>query len=179
MTQHDTEPLARQLLQHARALAELRHDLNQLTHETTDIHADLIERLEDLRHISPPSLTTTSWCWRSLDPECTQERLQHLREWVTWLRDRYPIAKRVPACWAEHPEVVEELTALWLAWHAAYEKVDAPLTAPAEWHDRWLPGLLSRLERGAFALLCRDGHEDRPSSAYSQAQTIRDDSPAT
>ena len=50
-----------------------------------------------------------------------------LRAWVAWIRHRYPLAKRVPACWAEHPEVVEELTALWLAWQQAYEDRRASL----------------------------------------------------
>ena len=39
---------------------------------------------------------------------------------------------------------------------AAYRQPDAPLTAAADWHDRWLPGLLHRLEHGAFAVDCSD-----------------------
>ena len=92
---------------------------------------------------------------------------QELGDWVDWIRHRYPLARRIPDCWAEHPELVEELTALWLAWQAAYVERDAPLTAAAEWHDRWLPGVLHRLEHGPFALDCGSSHRPRPSTLYA------------
>jgi hypothetical protein len=76
---------------------------------------------------------------------------------------------KVQACWAEHPEIVEELTALWLAWQHAYTDSDAPLTAAADWHDRWLPGLLHRLQHGAFALDCSESHQDRPARSYAES----------
>jgi hypothetical protein len=168
-SQPHTDPLARQLIQHAQLLAQLRRDLDQLASETTDIHADLLARLDDLHSDTPTAATSrtpSAWCWRNLDEDSKEQLWIQLRGWVDWLRGRYPLAKRVPPCWAEHPEVVEELTALWLAWHAAYETENPPLTAPADWHDRWLPGLLTRLEHGALALPCRNNHEDRPTSAY-------------
>lgn len=97
----------------------------------------------------------------------TKELHQQLGDWVGWIRHGYPLAKKIPACWAEHPEIVEELTALWLAWQAAYEQPDAQLTAAADWHDRWLPGVLHRLEHGAHAINCTDSHQPRPRTAYS------------
>ena len=57
-----------------------------------------------------------------------------LAEWVGWLRGRYPLANQVPLCWWRHPELVEELSALWLAWRDAYVEQGAPLTAGADWH---------------------------------------------
>lgn len=83
-----------------------------------------------------------------------------------WLRGRYPLANKIPPCWSEHPEIVEELTALWLAWEQAYRQRDAPLTAAADWHDRWLPGVLHRLEHGPFSLDCVRGHQPRPDTSY-------------
>jgi hypothetical protein len=78
----------------------------------------------------------------------------------------FGLARKLPNCWAEHPELVEELTALWLAWQAAYQDRDATLTAAADRHDRWLPGVLHRLERGPFAIDSAVKHSLRPASAY-------------
>jgi hypothetical protein len=33
------------------------------------------------------------------------------------------------------------------------------LGAAADWHDRWLPGTLHRLQHGPFALDCSDNHK--------------------
>lgn len=165
--QPDTEPLAQQLMQQAQLLARLRHDLDQLASETTDTYADLLAKLDDLDRSSTPARAPTAWCWRNLGPEGEKELWRQLNDWVTWLRGRYPLARKIPKCWADHPEVVEELTALWLAWHAAYETTDAPLTAPADWHDRWLPGLLHRIEHGPFSIDCTIEHSQRPESAYT------------
>jgi hypothetical protein len=164
-TQPELEPLARQLVQQAQLIARLRHDLDELASETTDSYADILTRLDDLDRVRSTA-TPTAWCWRNLGPEGQNELWQELKTWVGWLTSRYPIARKLPSCWTKHPEVVEELTALWLAWHGAYETADPQLTAPADWHDRWLPGLLQRLERGAFAIPCGTDHEPRPSGAY-------------
>jgi hypothetical protein len=165
--QPDIEPLARQLMEQAQVLAQVRHDLDQLASETTDTYADLLARLEDRERQSTETPVPTTYCWRNLSSEEQTELWQQLSDWVNWLRGRYPLARTLPACWADHPEVVEELTALWLAWRAAYEASDAIPTAPVDWHDRWLPGLLIRLARGPLALPCRPDHEERPASAYA------------
>ena len=46
-------------------------------------------------------------------------------------------------------------------------KIDAPLTGAIDWHDRWLPGFLHRLEHGPFALNCTDIHQPRPTQFYA------------
>ena len=89
----------------------------------------------------------SGWSWRDLGPIGAQVLWDRLADWVGWLRGRYPIAEQLPACWWRHPELVEELTALWLAWRAAYTDPTAVMTQPAEWHDRWLPGLLHRVKQ--------------------------------
>ncbi len=98
--------------------------------------------------------------------------MAQLESWTAWLRGRYPLARKIPSCWAEHPELIEELTALWLAWQQAYQQPNPPLTAAADWHDRWLPSLLHRLEHGPFALDCIDHHTQRPAAVYA----LRDES---
>jgi hypothetical protein len=164
------DPVARQLLQQAQLIARLRADLDQLANEAADTVAGLLTRLEDLE--SRPGAAAASpaaWCWRDLGPHAKTELMDQLETWTAWLRHRYPLARRLPGCWARHPEVVEDLTALWLAWEGAYQQPDAPLTAAADWHDRWLPGVLHRLEHGPFALDCADTHSPRPETSYADA----------
>ena len=92
-----------------------------------------------------------------------------LADWVGWLRGRYPLAHRIPLCWWRHPELVEELTALWLAWRDAYVEKGAPLTAGADWHGRWLPEFLRRIGAGGWNLACEGDH--RPvESLYDDRQ---------
>ena len=162
------DPIGRELMRHAQLISQLRHDLDELASSATDIAADLVSRLEELADTESGSRTVRSWCWRELGPKAEEELWTQLTDWVGWLRSRYPLAKKIPVCWKEHPEIVEELTALWLAWQYAYSDPDAPLTAAADWHDRWLPGLLHRLQHGAFALNCSESHQDRPSRSYAR-----------
>jgi hypothetical protein len=161
--------IEQQLLNQAKVIAQLRRDLDELTSELTDALASVLGRVEAVENSSPVGVggSPTSWCWRGLGPAGREELWNQLSDWVRWIRGRYPLARRIPPCWADHPEIVEELTALWLAWVQAYEDRDTPLTAAADWHDRWLPGVLYRLEHGAFALDCGTTHQPRPSTAYA------------
>ena len=164
-----TDPLERQLINQAALISRLRHDLDRLAHEATDTVADLISRIETLE-AEPPRTNgdapTAAW-WRDLGPHGTEELWHRPTDWVAYLRSRYPRARKIPACRAEHPELVEDLTALWLAWQHAYQDPDAPLTAAADWHDRWLPGVLYRMGHGVFATDCNAQHQPRPTSAYA------------
>lgn len=165
-----SDPIADQLLAHAAAMARLNRQLDQLRNEVTDLAAELVTRVDDLEKATPMNglaLLPTSWCWRTLGTRGQEELWQQLTSWVAWIRCRYPLSRRIPECWPQHPEIVEELTALWLAWVQAYETSDAPLTSGADWHDRWLPGLLHRLEHGPFALDCSTAHHPRPTTAYA------------
>ena len=166
------EPIKRLLLDQAEALSRLRIDLDELASELTDSVMDIRERLDQRE--SPDVISTPrAWSWRDLGPRAEEELWSQLRAWVSWIRHRYPLAKRIPPCWAEHPEIVEELTALWLAWQQAYEVPEAPLTAASDWHDRWLPGVLHRMEHGPFALNCSQEHRPRPSHLYAASGESR------
>lgn len=162
------DPIAAQLMSQAQTIARLRKDLDDLAHQSTDTFVGLVERIEGIESGAGSAASTpTAWCWRDLGPRALEELWDQLTEWVGWIRSRYPLARKVPVCWADHPEIIEELTALWLAWQAAYQDRNATLTAAADWHDRWLPGLLYRLEHGPFALDCTNEHRPRPATAYA------------
>lgn len=168
------DPLAKQLLSQAQEIARLRAAVDELAPETSETVANLLTRVESVEDApesgSPKTGPVMSWCWREIGPRGAEALWRELTSWVRWIRHRYPLARRIPPCWGDHPEIVEELTALWLAWQAAYTEPDASLTAAADWHDRWLPGLLYRLEHGVFALDCSVTHRDRPSSAYAEPE---------
>lgn len=166
------DPMARQLVAQAQEIARLKSAVQDLADESRESLAGLLIRLESMEDDTGSSRAgpVVSWCWRELGPQGAEALWRELTGWVRWIRSRYPLARRIPACWADHPEVVEELTALWLAWQAAYTEPDPPLTAAADWHDRWLPGFLYRLEHGAIALDCSGTHHDRPASAYADAE---------
>jgi hypothetical protein len=89
------------------------------------------------------------WAWRSLGPAQTRALFEDLRDWIDWLGRRYDLggeAQTIPSCWYRHTVAVEELTALMVAWHAAYTvKESAPGDALINWHDRWLWPTLHRL----------------------------------
>jgi len=107
------------------------------------------------------------WCWPALGEVAAAEQWRDLSAWVGWLRGRYPIAEQLPACWWRHSELVEELTALRLAWLAAYTEPGAALTGPIDFHDRWLPSVLGRVRR--WGVQCLGEHRPRPPSIYDGA----------
>lgn len=108
----------------------------------------------------------TAWTWSALGPLGAEMLWQRLGPWVGWLRGRYPIAEQLPGCWWRHPELVEEITALHLAWRAAYSDPAASLTDPIDWHQHYLPAFLARI-RG-WGVHCTDTHRDRPAALYAE-----------
>lgn len=63
--------------------------------------------------------------WRNLDADQAAELWEELAEWVEWMRTRFGFThQQVPACWFQHPPLVEVLTALMYGWKAAYHTTD-------------------------------------------------------
>jgi hypothetical protein len=88
-------------------------------------------RLVQLSSLPVPIL----WCAHS--PSDQALLLEELDLWVGWLVDRYGLDHRtVPACWRDHPELIEELSALHLAWEAAFSS-SADAVAALQWHERF------------------------------------------
>ena len=48
-------------------------------------------------------------------------------------------------CWPGHPAARWELATLWASWREVYERKSPSLRLARDWHDRWLPGVLTRL----------------------------------
>ena len=74
--------------------------------------------------------------WRTLEDEDAPQVWTDLREWVVWFTHRYNIATRkIPPCWYKHGALVEELSALHVAWLVSYDSLDAGY-GPIGWHER-------------------------------------------
>ena len=77
------------------------------------------------------------FAWSSLSPDDTQLFLEELDLWVGWLVERYRLDRRtVLDCWREHPELIEELSALHLAWQGAFA-LTSNHDAPLLWHEHF------------------------------------------
>ena len=101
-------------------------------------------------------------CWATLTPEETLAELVLLQRWVTWLRERYHLDHRIlPDCWAEHGDLVEELSALRTAWLYSFNggaRADAALA----WHTG-LHTARNRLRETVADTGCRPGQHRGPS----------------
>ena len=120
---------------------------------------------------SPTKTQPAPWNWKELKAEDRVKLMKELGEWVTWINDRYGVtdSSRIPGCWYHHGPVVEELTAAWVAWKAAYYGHKNPVDAPAYWHERILWPTLARIKSSSWGFSgCTTAHKDpRPSSRPS------------
>lgn len=135
-------------------LAALEAQVEGLTKRLYTISQAVVQRLDDEPKPAPVR-------WGTLTENETGTTLDALRGWVTWLRDRYALdPKSLPWCWDRHGALLEELSALWTAWAAAFGPDGNP-GAPAVWHDT-LARVLARLREWGARTGCRPGehHED-------------------
>lgn len=106
--------------------------------------------------IGPP----TPIVWSAFSEADQELLLEDLDHWVTWLVERYRLDHRVvPPCWRLHSDLIEELSALQLAWQGAFS-TSAVADAPLNWHERFA---VARLRIGDWVSRagCRpDAHRD-------------------
>ena len=112
----------------------------------------LLERLAD-----NPGLTNNPVNWRDLNTDDAAEQWGRLTTWVDWLRERYTLTDRVPACWYEHAPMLEELSALRVLWVAAFLDKDATAAAAVAFHDA-LDRVLTRIRRWDRSGCCDGSH---------------------
>jgi len=84
--------------------------------------------------------------WTRLDPEARSAALAALSLWVNdVLLPGYPNCG-LRDCWASHRQAVIELSNIWQAWRHAYQRRRPDLKLALEWHDRWMPNAMRRIE---------------------------------
>jgi len=141
----------------------LRRDVEALTAKvdvltrTQQEHAIVLDGITELRSqvqqilallTQEDKASPSGWFWLTMDEHAREEKSGELSDWVeTVLRTQYPdyFADQIRPCWPNHPEARWELAWLYQLWSAAYlAKRPAPKDA-ADWHDRWIPGVIRRL----------------------------------
>lgn len=108
--------------------------------------ADKLTRALDSNRLAPPPAPY----WSGLTREESAARMAELRGWVEgFFRSHYPgYAARLRPCWPNHGEAVWELSTLMTEWLRVYSDEDnRDLAGALWWHERWLPGVLTRLEQ--------------------------------
>jgi hypothetical protein len=98
--------------------------------------------------------------WRDVDTFTAAEELERLAEWISWIAARYDLDHKViPACWAKHGALVEELSALRTFWESCFQD-DAGPSEPLAFH-RDLTLALRRLRDWTALLGCtRTAHRE-------------------
>jgi hypothetical protein len=86
--------------------------------------------------------------WAAMNDTGHADALRDLARWVSAiLLRRYPATAPVlPPCWPAHPAAVEELDWLYWDWTTWALEPAARSRDAADWHDRWLPGVLARIQ---------------------------------
>lgn len=147
--------------------------LEKLSDQLLDLVDAQRQRIEHLESAGAPSGDTQAqetepaayvpYCWKHVSASEARGLWVRLREWVDWVNDRYFSAswKSIRPCWFRHPAAVEELTALWAAWEAAYRATDDGdgfSDAALWWHEK-LHTVVHRLWDEQFAE-CKAGHQE-------------------
>ena len=115
------------------------------------------------------------WDWAHMGPGDAAQMWEALGDFVAYLDARYAwtCEQLIPACWAEHGALVEELTTLFWSRHAAFEGDKPTIEAAQAWHHHYLPGFYQRLRwwLGENGSSCRAGQHpaQSPASEVNQA----------
>jgi hypothetical protein len=148
------------------AVAQLAASLARLTEAVDVLHqqhltlAEAVARGQNAGPRKAPAGVPWSLRWADLDRDAAADVWAWLIDWVGWAVDRYQLAEEIPACWYQHPPMIEELVALAAAWHTAYDDA-APADGPLLWHERFARARL-RLRDWDDYTRCRNGtHTDR------------------
>ncbi|RGD55423.1 hypothetical protein DR950_41920 [Kitasatospora xanthocidica] len=131
--------LERQGLNDRLALLESQHLAENIYKLAKAMEADAKARL---------NAKSPCWNWVEMTEEEAGDAWATLLAWRrTVLKVRWPSVywATTTRCWYLHPEVVEELSALYLAWKHTYTAPEATPMRAAEFLERWLPGALRRI----------------------------------
>ncbi|NIL78406.1 hypothetical protein [Rhodococcus sp. B10] len=92
-------------------------------------------------------LAPSRFTWRYLDHVQARQLWDELIDWVNWIRDRYELDTKIPPCWYRHSPVVEELSALMVAWTDAYYRGDEYRDDLTAWHTQWFWPAIERIRK--------------------------------
>lgn len=123
--------------------------------DTPDLDGDEAADHDDGEFDLPPVPRPINW--RTLSADDAEHEWLALNEWVTWLRHEFGLpAQVIPPAWHRHPELVWELSALYLRWQGCYDpEQDAagPISFMTDFHAacqrlrEWVQVSGTRLDR--------------------------------
>lgn len=123
--------------QHAQASQS--EEIRELHNQVERVLAALSDEDEDRQ---------ATWFWLTMSEQEREARFSELHDWAeTVLRVQYPdyLAEHVRPCWPNHPEARWELAWLYHLWSRAYLASHPDPRDAADWHDRWMPGVIRRI----------------------------------
>jgi hypothetical protein len=146
-------------------IADLRSSVANLT-DLVRAQGRAIEALDgalsSIVDVRDGTLVPAPWCYHQPPPMINVDVLP---TWVAWYNLRYApreATKRIPYCWEQHGGLAAEVATLAHSWQRAFHDVKANTDTAQMWHDRWLPGFLTRMRWWA-PTDCFDGdHRDDP-----------------
>jgi len=108
--------------------------------------------------------------WLERDFASQTKEWEEFCAWAEWFLRHYEVPpSAVPVCWTQHPVVVEELTACWTAWKAAYTSQGSGF-GPLEWHES-MAKAIERMRQAHGKYRCgKDGVHEVPAMGRPQAK---------
>ena len=86
--------------------------------------------------------------WHDLTPEEYAAHLADLAGWLDTFLAAYPsAAASIRECWRAHKDAVTELGLIWCEFTRIYAAERPSLDEALVFHDRWLPGVLKRVQQ--------------------------------
>lgn len=115
------------------------------------------------------------WFWKTLDAASTKALWNELGGFISWLNTRilHHISAGevdpVPGCWFQHPDAVEQLTALMVAHKAAYLPTSTKASFElVNWFDRALwPTMRTIKSNGTFSGCMNGSHRAKTVEPYA------------
>ena len=129
-------------------MESLQEAVNRHAAQLADL-ASLAQLMQDHMNADEErAVTQSAPVWVGLSQQEYDEQLSKLTAFVDQhLRVAYRdyLGKVLHDCWARHPPALWELGNLWAEWNHIYDRGQPSLTGALTWHDRWLPGVKTRL----------------------------------
>jgi hypothetical protein len=129
--------------------------------------------LANLIKVRPP------WSWCNLTEDEARRLDSQLQDWITDYNTHLAtdIGHVIPACWRQHPALLQNLPVLYWAWWDAHRNPEAGIRSAVEFHGRHLPAFQERLDGllvdKAAAGKCRSGrHQTLPDADQARIGAV-------